>query len=194
MPKKIKSHGRGERIMSEQAAVDNTIDLQEALKKIMNREVHVLRELMNNMRREQEVHMNHEVAYLRPLMDERESIFHAIMEIRETRIGLMEQIADIIGVELSLEGKIDQQRGLDLLGELKGPFSNEISSMKVQIISLLDQLKTQTEKNNYLIQGKLSRTRELMQRLSPKDKNTQYGSQGNHKKASVAVKLINREV
>lgn len=165
--------------------------MQEELESVMEREVRVLREMLSSIQLEQEALLENDADKVRTLNLEREAIAEELQMGRARRKDLLKNIGQTLGLP---EG--DDRHILALLQEYMGAENCSLLSIRDQMLSLLEQIEKQHQRNNYFLEKKVQRTRRLMERLRPEDPNKTYGRGGHMVKTKVKTKttLLNREV
>ena len=164
------------------------------LKESMTREISVMRELLHNLQQEQEAHLSNQIEQLRAVLRQRQEINGAFTECRQVRLDLMQAMADSAGRNVMVEGAMDEEKSMALVMEFAGSESCEIMLLRDQMLALLDQLKSLTNRNNYLIEHKLHQTKDLLKRLQPSNPNTTYGSSGAVSVKTATLPILNQEV
>jgi flagellar biosynthesis/type III secretory pathway chaperone len=165
-----------------------------SLKEIMNREVRLLRELLASLYEEQQAHLSNSAEQIKQLLKTRENLTGQIANERENRLSTVKRLQDLLGIS-DPQNTEDEHDTLSILMDNASSISCEILSLRDEMLALIDQMTQQGNRNNYLIQGKISHTRELLQQIHPKDPNMTYGAGGSMQKKSVKTKIstINKE-
>lgn len=155
------------------------------LKESMAKETVVMRSLLDSIHDERQALLNNETERLKKLMIERDSIVESILQIRHSRITLVDSLSKELGVKNELFAVTDDYDSL----------SCEILFFRNQLVSLYKKVASETESNNYLIVNKLSLTKHLIQRLYPAPIISTYTGQGTlkRKKSITTIALINQE-
>ncbi len=170
------------------------METKKTLKEVMSREIRILRELLGSMYEEQQSHLTNNIEVLKTLLKDRERLLSAMAKEREDRLQLIAHLYKLLkGKELE---KNDEHESLDILTEYASAESCEILMLRDQMLALLEQMTEQGNRNNYLLESKVSNTKELLRRVHPADPNPTYGRTGNVQKQKVKTKvtIINREV
>jgi flagellar biosynthesis/type III secretory pathway chaperone len=167
-----------------------------ALKDVMNREIRILRELLGSIYEEQQAHLTNNINGLKELQTQREQLLQKMANERETRLVLVSRLYELLTDGAQGSSSLDEHECLDILTEHASSESCEILMLRDQMIALIDQMTEQGNRNNYLLEGKISHTKELLQRIHPPNPNTTYGASGHMKKTKVKTKIriINQEV
>ena len=78
---------------------------------------------------------------------------------------------------------------------MKGSEGCQLATIREQIIALVEKIKIQTERNNYLLQEKIHFNQKLISELYPDGQNSTYSMQGkiSQKKQTKTLTLINEE-
>ncbi len=168
--------------------------IQKSLREVMSREIRVLRELLANMQSEQQCHLNNDPETLKQVLGQREPLVQHLAEDRDHRLKLISELATALKKEIPEDQEIDTELSLELLKDYADEESCEVLLLRDQMLALLEQLRNTNGQNNYLIENKLSHTKELIQRLHPADPNTTYGAQGKKQAKKTTVTVINQEV
>lgn len=162
------------------------------LKETMEREVGILREMLSSLRQEQQAIIHNDTDTVKAVSKDRETLIDALYRCREKRNRLMKQLKYTLTE--TVDGDINKSTLEELLKD--SPTGGcEILSLREQILSLVDNLKKQSERNSYLLENKVYLTKEMIRRLYPDNKNPTYSAQGTlAQKAKTTVMVINREV
>ena len=170
--------------------------LKGELRELMDREISILRELLSSMREEQQILVENRAEQLKHHMEKREPILKAMAEHREKRLELIKELYISLGHEIKEGEEIDDKESLSILTEYASAESCGILVLRDQMLALLDELTSQTNRNNFLIENKLSTTKEFLTQLHPSDPNMTYGDKGTLKKkgTKTKVRIINQEV
>ncbi len=164
-----------------------------ALKEVMGREIDVLRELLGSMYEEQQAHLQNNPSTIKSLLVQREKMLQTMAREREERLILVAKLYELLtGEDLDEQ---DEHESLDILREYASSESCEILILRDQMLALIEQMTEQGTRNNYLIEGKIAHTRELLQRIHPSQPNPTYSKEGIQRKGpKTKVSIINREV
>lgn len=166
-----------------------------SLKEVMESEVRILRELLGSMYEEQQAHLTNNAESLRTLLSARERLLVEMSELRDNRLSLVSQLhQQLRGDDATCNP--DEPEALNLLTEFASTDACEILSLRDQMLALLDQMTEQGNRNNYLLEGKVAHTKELLQRIHPNEPHPTYSASGSVQKKAVKTKvsIINREV
>lgn len=169
-------------------------ELRTSLKDIMNREIATMREMLSSLQMEQEIHLRNATDKLRPLLNQRQDITSALSDLREKRLKVLGRLAVSSGKQWSPEASLCEESCIAMVLEHAGPDSCEIVLLRDQMLALLDQLKSYTERNNYLMAHKIEQTKQLMHTLGPKPKNPTYGQSGTVTVKTATLPMLNQEV
>lgn len=178
--------------MSQCKAVLHPVGTESALQETMEREVGVLREILSSMRQEQQAIIHNDAELVKTISTDRESLINVLYRCREKRNKLMKQLTHTLTAQM--EGDICKSTLEEILKN--SPTGGcEILSLREQILSLVDQLKKQGDRNSYLLENRVYLTKEMIRRLYPDNKNPMYSAQGTlAQRAKTTVMVINREV
>jgi len=180
------------RVQDEKYTVDN---LQDELFELMNRQINLLREILINMREEQQMLLENHTDNFKYTMEKREFLLKSLLKLRSKHTTIVQEIASLRGLENIKVGTEDESVLRQVI-DLTGSSGSNIISMREQIIALNEDMQKQTLQNNYLLENKVNFTRELIRRLHPADHNPTYNTSGSYKgkTKNTTVTLINREV
>ena len=163
------------------------------LRKTMERELAVMRELLANLQEEQQAILANQTDVITKALKERESLMETIYDCRKYRCEATRQLAEA-SASSDLQADLTNAT-LDILHNNEDPDSCTILSVRQSLLAILENIERQTVRNNYLIQNKISLTKEMIRRLYPVGDNTTYGKDGTvGNKRRCAVAIINREV
>lgn len=168
--------------------------IRKNLKEVMSREIQLMRELLSNLNHEQEAHLNNAPEMLRAVLREREPITETLAEARQTRIDLIYELADLGSKDVEEDGEINEEKSLAVVMEYAGEESCEILLLRDQMLALLEQLRTISARNNYLVQHRLDHTKNLLNSLQPANPNTLYGVSGAKRVKTATLPIVNQEV
>lgn len=169
-------------------------EIQEKLKKSMKKEVSLMREVLANMQEEEQAIILNEMEILQQVMKKREPLLCFMMQLRDTRVKEMKNLACSIGLDRVSESLFEKKEDLDQLLDTSCSTNCEILSMRDQILSLLEKMNAQNLRNNYLLKKKVDFNKDLIDGLSGGNKNAMYdvhGSKGKSK--TTTLTLLNRE-
>jgi flagellar biosynthesis/type III secretory pathway chaperone len=145
-------------------------------------EVACMREMLSSFEQEQAAILQGDSEALTLIVKERDTISQKLVTVRVTRQELIQKLGN----------------GEPILELLKGRScadSIRIVSLREQLLELILQVRALAERNNYLMEGKVTLTKEMIRRLMPSEENGTYGKDGTvGKRRGCAVALINREV
>ena len=168
--------------------------IRKRLKEAMSREIPLMRELLSSLSQEQEAHLSNAPELLRSVIRQRELISEALTEARQARVDIIYELADLSGRDVQVDGEINEEKCFALIMEYAGSESCEILLLRDQMLALLEQLRTISARNNYLIQHKLDHTKNLLSSLQPHDPNTLYGVKGRKRIRTATLPIVNQEV
>lgn len=165
------------------------------LKDGMDREVRVMRELLGNMREEQDALLVSNPANLKRIMQEREPLMTMLLDCRTKRLNTLQTIAHTQGIDANADYSLTPE-AFETLCQDAHDDGCTILNLREQIVALLTQVKKQSARNNYLIENKVAMTKELIRRLYPDDKQATYSKDGTvgQRNRVATVTIINKEV
>ncbi len=163
------------------------------LKDLMKKEISLMREILANMGEEQDVILLNKTALLKGFVNRRESIVNRATMVRQERVNVIKEIAVLEEKEIRAdEYDIDLSELLDLTE------SNtcEVLTLREMLVTLMEKINTQNARNNYLLQNKITLTKELINSITPQEVNFTYGANGGAGKQvkTKTITLINHEV
>jgi flagellar biosynthesis/type III secretory pathway chaperone len=172
---------------------ENVAPLINELKEVMKREVSILREMLGTQSEEQQAILTNDTETLQRVMKGQEGVMAALLERRKHRIALMHDI-----VEGHPHYNLERSKGNDEVAESliykHGSDDCELLVLREQMLTLMEQIKVQTERNGYLTKNKVALTKEMIRRLYPNNKSATYGKDGTVSgKKRCAFALINQE-
>ena len=165
----------------------------QVLKALMEEEVHILRELLANLQEEQESLLVNDTIILKMILQHREPILEQMMHIRERRVDSLKKLASLTEVAMPTTDLQDEHSS-SIFNHCDEVDNIELHSLKDQMIALFDKMKALTMRNNYLLEGKIHNTKELLKHVEPNHSSVTYGKGGKAKNATSTVTLINKEV
>lgn len=166
--------------------------LRDELKELMEREIRVMRELLNNMQLEQEAHLNNATERLRSVLRQREPIVITLSEIRQERLDNLKQLTQLSGKEWpsSKDKEVEFVKSIEYAGQ----DCCDVILLRDQMLALLSRLKNLTERNNYLIKHKVEHTKDMLHSLAPQQKGATYTPKGNVTVKTATLPVLNQEV
>lgn len=170
--------------------------IHENLKQVMSEEVSTMRELLSNMEQEREALLTNNMSHLKDIMDERKTLFHQIVAIREGRIMWVKKLVKSFREESIDDGQCSNIRDFHELLKDNGSHSCEILCLRDQILSLMERMNTQNSRNNYLLTHKILRTYNFLESLTPSARHNTYQDTGycKPKQRLTTLNLLNREI
>lgn len=166
---------------------------QDRLAALMKREVSFMREVLSSMQREQMALMENNTEAVSLILQERESLMANVEKVRQDRLNAVQSLA----LHLKAQGEVrSSEITLTALLENFGVDSCEILALRDQLLALLEKMNEQNARNNHLIQNRIFFSRELFQRLTPRDPNQTYNDGGELRgtQKTRTITLINQEV
>ncbi|MCB1134631.1 MAG: flagellar export chaperone FlgN [Chlamydiia bacterium] len=146
-------------------------ELQERLQKLMTREIGLMRELHSSMQQEQDSLLHSDTKRLQAVMQERETLVEVMLEVRNQRIDTLRALATSIGEMDEKQTELTEEACHAVLERFASEQSCEVLILRDQMLSLLEAMTTQVNRNSYLLQAKVKSTRQLIHRLNPDDPN-----------------------
>ena len=164
--------------------------LEEELYAIMKREISFLREILSSIKAETSLLLENRANDLKNLLLDRDELLRALLQQRSKRTDTLLKLTFLKDrtskTPLQLKQLIDTSSSL----------ACSIFSLKEQILSIHEEIRSQTQQDNHLLESKISFTQELIRRLHPSEKNTTYNAKGNmgSERKKTTLTLINKEV
>ena len=173
--------------------------LREEIILLMKQEIAIMRDILSSMQEEQEALLHNDTVRLKKVMEKQAPLVDQMMPIRQQRLERLKIVAESKGfpVENVEEVSIETQQELTTssIWECIGPEWVSVLSLRDQLVALLEALRDQAQKNNYLIQNKVSLTRQVVERLQEGSDSATYKLDGTYQKKAqtTTVTLINKE-
>ena len=126
---------------------DPIIDLQGLIARLMAREVILSREILANMRQEEDALLIHDENALRQIMSKRDAPLQELMTVREERIESVKQLAFMT---YHLKGRQNiKEEPLTVDNLLDGPGDDgcEVLILRDQLIALIEKMNLQNSSN-----------------------------------------------
>ncbi len=164
---------------------------QERVASYFKQEMDLLREVLANLLEERDALLSNQAEVLKKLSKNKDHLLESLLKIREGSQEAMRRLRESLGSE--------EASSLEDLVELY-PYEDfsDLVFLQKTLKSLIEKIQGESERNSYLLQNKVSITRQVIHRLqgngSPKSET--YGPAGYVRGApkKTKVTLINREV
>lgn len=160
----------------------------------LKREIKILRDLIEILQEENKNLIENRAELIKELTGEREEVLSALVEAKEERFNNIKELIKCLNLNDSEE--ITEENCLKALETYSENSCGTLKILRDQILDLIERAAVYTERNNYLLKNKANLTKELIEKLHPRDFNTTYGPQGKlggkAKKVST-VTIINQE-
>lgn len=166
-------------------------ELVKQLRPIMQREVSCLRDILSNMREEQECLIANNTTKLAQVVNHRENFVESSLDLREQRKKILSSMFKIMNIQ-DKESKDQERIFINKLAHQEGEETCLVLSCKEQLLSLMEALRIQNERNSYLIEQKIIFNKDLLNQIYSKEENSIYGKKGS-KKQTQTITLINKE-
>ena len=167
--------------------------LKNSLIPIMSKEVSLLREILGNALEEQKSLLHNEQELLKSIVEKKDSFLAHLEKLKGTRKKTLKRIEKLIKDQLPKD--YEEKEIFLFLMEMKGSEGCQLATIKEQIVALVEKIKIQTERNNYLLHEKIHFNQKLISGLHPDGKNPTYSMQGkiSQKKQTKTLTLVNEE-
>ena len=131
---------------------DSINGLQELIAKLMTREVILSREILANMRQEEDALLSHDDSALRQIMSKRDAPLQELMSVREDRIDSVKELVHMIHhlkVGQKNPRQLIKEKNEQIASLLDGPGDEgcEVLILRDQLIALIEKMNLQNSSN-----------------------------------------------